>query len=120
MVSYSTLTASLLVILLCTTPTHAGIKIDQLKEILLRVADIAGYSADIAQSILDYYGYVRLAIIVGALGNTASGAIAGLVTGGPWGAVVGGLKGLGLWWLWEQLWNTMADKIFNQRSHWLS
>ena len=55
-----------------------------------------GLAADIAQFALEYYGHTTAGVLVGAAGNTASGALAGsLFTGHPIGALVGGTVACG-------------------------
>lgn len=64
---------------------------------LLKAASLVGLSADVAQFVLEYYGYRMAGKIVGAVGNTVSGAMAGFALGGAPGMLVGGVLGLGSW-----------------------
>ena len=56
-----------------------------------------GVIADVSQLVLEYCGYKNEAKIVGGLGNTVGGAMAGFIVAGPPGAVIGAVAGLGLW-----------------------
>lgn len=64
---------------------------------LLKAAYLVGLSADVAQFVLEYYDYRMAGKIVGVVGNTVSGAMAGFALGGAPGMLVGGVMGLGLW-----------------------
>ena len=48
---------------------------------LLKAANLVGLAADLAQFVLEYYDYPTAGKIVGAVGNTASGAMAGFALG---------------------------------------
>lgn len=66
--------------------------------IKIMTGHVIGLAADIAQFALEYYGHTTAGIMVGAIGNTISGATIGFVfTGHPIGALVGGVLGFGLW-----------------------
>lgn len=58
---------------------------------------VIGIAADIAQWILEWYGYQKTGKAVGLLGNIAGCALVGGMSGGPIGAVVGGTGGAVIW-----------------------
>ncbi len=64
---------------------------------MLQAANYIGIAADLTQLALEYYGYTMQGKVIGAVGNTISGGLAGFALGGPPGALVGGALGLGLW-----------------------
>ena len=67
-------------------------------EILLKTASHpVGYIADGAQILLEVCGYEMAGKIVGAGGNVLGGVLAGFAAGGPPGAFLGGVMGLGIW-----------------------
>ena len=48
---------------------------------LLNAANLVGLAADLGQFVLEYYDYPTAGKIVGAVGNTVSGAMAGFALG---------------------------------------
>ena len=66
-------------------------------------ANPVGIAADLAQAGFEMTGYKGVGKAVGATGNMASTAMAGFVTGGPPGAVLGALAGLTYWGVAEAL-----------------
>lgn len=64
-------------------------------------ANPVGIIADITQAGLEMSGYKEIGKAVGATGNMASTAMLGFVAGGPLGAAVGAIVGLGFWGVGE-------------------
>lgn len=74
-----------------------------LKGAIAMGANPMGIAADLAQAGFEMTGHKEVGKAVGATGNMASGAMAGFLTGGPPGAVLGALAGLTYWGVGEAL-----------------
>ena len=73
----------------------------------LKAANPVGYISDAAQLGLELAGYNNAGKAVGASGNLVSGGMTGMALGGPPGAIVGALAGLGFWYVGEKLGDLM-------------
>lgn len=85
------------------TKSITGAVVSNTGKTLLKVSNPVGYAGDVAQLVLEQTGHPNCGKAAGAGGNLISGAMTGGALGGPPGALVGGLAGLGLWFGGEVL-----------------
>ena len=83
------------------------------KGLIKSAANPVGYASDLAQAVLEYYGYKEEGKMVGKYGNIVSGAMMGGVIAGPPGAAVGALAGFAVWGVGEVI-GGLVDRAFGE------
>ena len=83
------------------------------KGFIKSAANPVGIASDLAQAVLEYYGYKEEGKKVGKCGNIVAGAMTGGAIAGPPGAAVGALAGFAVWGVGEVV-GGLVDRAFGE------